>query len=67
MSAVTPREVSAWRGHLAAAGNTGRDGKAAPMAATVNNHLAHVSALFTWITAHVPTTLLRHTVIRPRR
>ena len=33
----------------------------APMApATVNNHLAHLSALFTWITAHAPEGLLRH-------
>ncbi|MGW0807759.1 hypothetical protein [Nonomuraea sp. NPDC002799] len=28
--------------------------------ATVNNHLAHLSALFTWITAHAPEGLLRH-------
>ncbi|MFG1967529.1 tyrosine-type recombinase/integrase [Nonomuraea sp. NPDC049028] len=28
--------------------------------ATVNNHLAHLSALFTWITAHAPEALLRH-------
>ncbi|MGV9326074.1 tyrosine-type recombinase/integrase [Streptosporangium sandarakinum] len=61
LSAVTPREVSAWRDHLAAAGNIGRDGTPAPMApTTVNNHLAHVSALFTWITAHAPAGLLRH-------
>ncbi|NJP97117.1 site-specific integrase [Nonomuraea sp. FMUSA5-5] len=61
LSAVTPREVAAWRDHLAAAGNRGRDRRAAPMAAaTVNNHLAHVSALFTWITAHAPDGLLRH-------
>ncbi|GAA1773153.1 tyrosine-type recombinase/integrase [Nonomuraea bangladeshensis] len=61
LSAVTPREVSAWRDHLAAAGNRGRDGTPAPMApTTVNNHLAHLSALFSWITAHAPTGLLRH-------
>jgi integrase len=61
LSAVTVREVSAWRDHLAAAGTTTRDGAPAPMAAaTVNNHLAHLSALFTWICAHAPTTLLRH-------
>ncbi|MGS2619951.1 hypothetical protein ACVCAH_36580 [Micromonospora sp. LZ34] len=29
-------------------------------AATVNNHLAHLSALFSWITAHAPSGLLRH-------
>ncbi|MFI6803200.1 hypothetical protein [Streptosporangium canum] len=61
LSAVTPREVRAWRDHLAAAGNIGRDGTPAPMApTTVNNHLAHLSALFTWITAHAPAGLLRH-------
>ncbi|MGW4796312.1 tyrosine-type recombinase/integrase [Nonomuraea sp. NPDC004297] len=61
LSAVTVREVSAWRDHLAAAGNRGRDGTAAPMAAaTVNNHLAHLSALFSWISAHAPEGLLRH-------
>ncbi|GAA3845369.1 hypothetical protein GCM10022226_80710 [Sphaerisporangium flaviroseum] len=61
LSAVTVREVTAWRDHLAAAGNRGRDDTPAPMApATVNNHLAHLSALFTWITAHAPEGLLRH-------
>jgi site-specific recombinase XerD len=61
LSAVTVREVIAWRDHLAAAGNRGRDGTAAPMAAaTVNNHLAHLSALFSWITVHAPAGLLRH-------
>ncbi|MEU4223525.1 tyrosine-type recombinase/integrase [Nonomuraea sp. NPDC026600] len=61
LSAVTVREVAAWRDHLDAAGNSGRDGTAAPMAAaTVNNHLAHLSALFSWITAHAPAGLLRH-------
>lgn len=55
VSAVTPREVTAWRDHLAAEGNTTQDGATAPMApATVNNHLAHLSALFSWITAHAP-------------
>lgn len=61
LSAVTARQVGDWRDHLAAAGNTGRDGTAAPMAAaTVNNHLAHASALFSWIAAHAPAGLLRH-------
>ena len=60
-SAVTPREVAAWRDHLAAEGNRGRDGTTTPMApATVNNHLAHLSALFSWITVHAPAGLLRH-------
>lgn len=27
---------------------------------TVNNHRAHLSALFSWITAHAPASLLRH-------
>ena len=61
VSAVTPREVTAWRDHLAAEGTIGRDGTAAAMApATVNNHLAHLSALFSWITVHAPAGLLRH-------
>ncbi|MGO8885601.1 MAG: tyrosine-type recombinase/integrase [Streptosporangiaceae bacterium] len=61
VSAVTPREVAAWRDHLAAEGNIGRDGTAAEMApATVNSHLAHLSALFSWITVHAPAGLLRH-------
>jgi integrase len=61
VSAVTPREIAAWRNHLAAEGNRGRDGVLAPMApATVNNHLAHLSALFTWISAHAPAGLLPH-------
>ena len=47
--------------HLAAEGTTGRDGTAAAMApATVNNHLAHLSALFSWISVHAPAGLLRH-------
>ena len=61
VSAVTPREVAAWRDHLAAEGNTGRGGTMSGMApATVNNHLAHLSALFSWITVHAPAGLLRH-------
>ncbi len=61
VSAVTPREVAAWRDHLAAEGAIGRDGTAAAMApATVNNHLAHLSALFSWIAVHAPAGLLRH-------
>jgi len=61
ISAVTPREVAAWRDHLAAEGNIGRDGAATAMApATVNNHLAHLSALFSWITVHASAGLLRH-------
>ena len=61
ISAVTPREVTAWRDHLAAAGQTDRDGRAAAMApATVNNHLAHLSAMFTWTRAHAPDRLLPH-------
>jgi integrase len=61
VSAVTPREVAAWRDHLAAEGSTGRGGTRTGMApATVNNHLAHLSALFSWITVHAPAGLLRH-------
>jgi integrase len=61
VSAVTPREVTAWRDHLAAEGSAGRDGSTAAMApATVNNHLAHLSALFSWIAMHAPAGLLRH-------
>src|SRR5260370_14416755 len=61
VSAVPPREVAAWRDHLAAEGNTGRDGTTSAMApATVNNHLAHLSALFSWITVHAPAGLVRH-------
>ena len=61
VSAVTPREVAAWRDHLAAEGSIGRDGTASAMApATVNNHLAHLSVLFSWITVHAPGGLLRH-------
>jgi site-specific recombinase XerD len=61
VSAVTPREVAAWRDHLAEEGNLGRDGTTTAMApATVNNHLAHLSALFSWITMHAPAGPLRH-------
>ena len=61
VSAVTPREVAAWRDHLATEGTVSRDGATAPMApATVNNHLAHLSALFSWITVHAPAGLLCH-------
>jgi integrase len=61
VSAITAREVAAWRDHLAAHGTTGKDGLSAPMApATVNNHQAHLSALFTWIAAHAPKELLPH-------
>ncbi len=61
VSAVTPREIAAWRDHLAAEGSTARDGATAAMApATVNNHLAHLSAAFSWITVHAPAGLLRH-------
>lgn len=58
VSAVTAREVTAWRGHLAAGVEQTATGRATGMApATVNNHLAHVSALFSWITAHAPAGL----------
>jgi integrase len=61
VSAITSREVAAWRDQLAATGKVNKDGTTAPMApATVNNHLAHLSALFTWITTHAPAGLLRH-------
>jgi hypothetical protein len=65
-SAVTPRKVAAWRDHLAAEGSVTRDGTATVMAsATVNNHLAHLSALFYWITVHAPPGCCA-TAIRPR-
>jgi site-specific recombinase XerD len=62
ISAVTPREVAAWREHLAAtAVRSRRDGRTQTMApATVNNHLAHLSAFFTWTAAHAPASLLPH-------
>jgi hypothetical protein len=62
IAAVTAREIALWRDHLAAtvvrALADGREQTMAP--ATVNNHLAHLSALFTWITAHAPAELLPH-------
>jgi site-specific recombinase XerC len=62
IAAVTAREVTLWREHLAATVvRTLADGRAQVMApATVNNHLAHLSALFTWTVAHAPATLLPH-------
>jgi hypothetical protein len=62
IAAVTAREVTAWREHLAATVvRTLADGREQTMAAaTVNNHLAHVSAFFTWVAAHVPAGLLAH-------
>jgi integrase len=56
--AITTREVAAWRDYLATNGTGGRAMGMAP--ATVNNHLAHLSALFTWIAAHAPAGLLPH-------
>lgn len=50
--------MAAWRDHLAANGSSDRGVGLAP--ATVNNHLAHLSALFTWIAAHAPAALLPH-------
>jgi integrase len=62
LGAITPREVAGWREHLAAtAGRTLRDGHTVTLApATVNNHLAHLSAFFTWTAAHAPAGLLPH-------
>jgi hypothetical protein len=62
VAAVTAREVASWRDHLAAtAVRTLADGRAQLMApAAVNNHLAHLSALFTWTAAHAPAGLLPH-------
>jgi site-specific recombinase XerD len=61
IAAVTTREVTGWREHLAASPvRTLADGREQTMApATVNNHLAHLSALFTWTIAHAPAGLLR--------
>ena len=57
---VTPREVAAWRDHLAEEGNLGRDGTTTAMApATVNNHLAHLSALRLSARAGAATVLAR--------
>jgi hypothetical protein len=59
--AVATREVAAWRDHLAEAGQTRRDGTVAAMAAaTVNNHPAHLPAMFTWTGVHAPEGLLPH-------
>ncbi|HUY51799.1 MAG TPA: tyrosine-type recombinase/integrase [Streptosporangiaceae bacterium] len=59
---VTGREVALWRDHLSATlVRTLADGRAVTMApATVNNHLAHLSAFFTWTAAHAPAGLLPH-------
>jgi len=59
---VTAREVTGWREHLAGtAVRTLAEGRVQVMAAaTVNNHLAHLSALFTWTVAHAPSGLLVH-------
>jgi integrase len=58
--AVTAREVTGWREHLAATEvRSLAEDRAQTMApATVNNHLAHLSALFTWVAAHAPTETL---------
>jgi site-specific recombinase XerD len=46
---------------LGSEGNQLRDGTTTAMApATVNNHLAHLSVLFSWITVHAPAGLLQH-------
>jgi len=62
IAAVTAREVTGWREHLAGtAVRTLADGRVQVMApATVNNHLAHLSALFTWTLVHAPSGLLVH-------
>jgi integrase len=62
INAVTAREVAGWREHLAATVvRQRREGRAQTMApATVNNHLAHLSAFFTWTAAHAPAGLLPH-------
>src|SRR6266511_483778 len=61
-SAVTAREVAGWREHLAATEvRPRRGGRTQTLApATVNNHLAHLSAFFTWTLAHAPAGLLPH-------
>ncbi|MGH3546738.1 MAG: tyrosine-type recombinase/integrase [Pseudonocardiaceae bacterium] len=62
IAAVTAREVTLWRDHLAATVvrqlAAGRQQLMAP--ATVNNHLAHLSAFFTWTAAHAEPSLLPH-------
>lgn len=61
IAAVTAREVTGWREHLAATVVRELAGRQQMMApATVNNHLAHLSALFTWVAAHAPAGLLVH-------
>ena len=62
IAAVTAREVTLWRERLAGTGvRTLAEGRVQVMApATVNNHLAHLSALFTWTVAHAPSGLLVH-------
>jgi len=56
ISAVTCGEITGWREHLAATVlGTHRDGRQITMTpAMVNNHLAHLSAFFTWTAAYVP-------------
>ena len=62
IAAVTPREVTGWRDHLAATTvrvlTGGRTQTMAP--ATVNNHLAHLSALFSWVAVHASAEALPH-------
>jgi site-specific recombinase XerD len=60
IAAVTTREITLWREHLAATVvRTLAEGREQTMApATVNNHLAHLSALFSWIAAQAPAGLL---------
>jgi hypothetical protein len=60
ISAVTPREVTGWREHLAVTVVRAlKDDRTATMAAaTVNNHLAHLAAFFTWTAVHAPAELL---------
>lgn len=62
IAAVTAREVTLWREHLAATVvRTLTDGRTQVMApATVNNHLAHLSAMFSWVAAHAEPGLLPH-------
>ncbi len=59
---VTGREVALWRDQLSATlVRTLSDGRVMTMApAIVNNHLAHLSAFFTWTAAHAPAGLLPH-------
>ncbi len=61
VSAVTPREIAGWREHLAATVvRQRRDARTQTMAPATVNHLAHLSAFFTWTAAHAPTGLLPH-------